>query len=289
MLKPITLKEFLAKYKTNDDCLNEIVAIKYPNGIKCKKCNKITNHYKLKSRKSYSCQFCGSQTAPLANTVFHKSSTDLLDWFYAIYLITQAKSGMSALHLQRILGNSYKTSWRMFHQIRKLMSDTNEDKLDGIVEVDETFVGGKTKNRKNKFGQGTQDKAVVMGMIKRGGKAYLKHIESTGKWALREQIEKYVSPTATVMTDDYKGYIQLKKMGYKHYAVNHSKYQYRKGEAYTQNAENVWSHLKRGIYGVYHSVSKRHLQKYVDEFAFRYNNRKSADMFNLVLSKIALS
>jgi len=285
VLNTFTLSDFLKKYKTNEDCLEEIKNIIYSNGVKCKICKKITPHYKIKSKKVYSCQNCGTQVSPLANTIFHKSSTDLLDWFYAIYLITQTRGGLPALELQRMLGCSYKTAWRMGHQIRKLMTDEEKGLLSGDVEVDETFVGGKGFNRiKVDFTE--RPKEVVMGMVERGGKLRAKHIETTGKWALREQIEKHIDPKARVFTDQFAGYHQLRKLGYSHYSVNHGKFQYRKGDAYTQNIENVWSHLKRGINGVYHHVSKKHLQAYVDEFTFRYNNRKSEDMFALVLNRV---
>ena len=288
MKNNFTLKDFLKKYKTNDDCREEIKQIVFPKGIKCKACKKVTPHYRIKSRKVYSCQNCGTQVSPLANTIFHKSSTELLDWFYAMYIFSQTRSGISALQLQRMLGCSYKTAWRMFHQIRKLMTDEEFGQLKGDVEVDETYIGGKTQNRNYKHSEGTKDKEVVMGMVERDGKLRAKHIEGTGKWALREQIEKHVSPKARVFTDQYAGYIQLKKLGYAHYSVNHAKLQYRRGDTHTQTIENVWSHLKRGIYGVYHSVSKKHLQAYVDEFTYRYNNRKSENMFALLLNRVVI-
>jgi transposase-like protein len=125
-------------------------------------------------------------------------------------------------------------------------------------------------------------------MVQRNGKAYLKHIPNTGKWTLLQQIQEHVDKTAKVMTDEYRGYWQLYKYGYFHKSVNHGKYQYRQGEAYTQNIENIWSHLKRGIYGVYRVVSKKYLQTYVDEYAFRYNHRNNQrKMFDALLRQVA--
>lgn len=173
----------------------------------------------------------------------------------------------------------------MLHQIRRLMTDEEKGYLEGDVEVDETFIGGKGYNRKYKPHFNEIPKEVVMGMVERGGKLRAKHIETTGKWALLEQIEKHVSLKARIITDEFAGYYQLKKLGYNHYSINH-KERFKTGDISTQNAENIWSHLKRGIYGVYHHVSKRHLQAYVDEFTFRYNNRKSEDMFALVLNRV---
>ncbi|MBI4225751.1 IS1595 family transposase [Candidatus Roizmanbacteria bacterium] len=282
-----TLSCFLKHYSTDDKCLAEIVRVKYPNGIKCKKCKEITSHFKIKGRKQYACQNCGTHVAPLSGTVFEKSTTPLTLWFYAMFLMIKTKSGVSAKQLERELGVTYKTAWRVFKQIRILMADQDLIPLDGDVEIDETFIGGKGINRmKTRFDD--KPKQVVMGMVKRNGKAYLKHIENTGKWALIEQINKYVSPNARVITDEYGGYFQLRKLGYNHYSVNH-KSNFKVGDIYTQNAENVWSHLKRGIFGVYRHVSAKHLQAYVNEFAFRYNNRKkNNEMFYILLKQVAL-
>lgn len=198
------------------------------------------------------------------------------------------RAGISAKQLQRELGVTYKTAWRMFKQIRTLMADTDIIPLDGTVEIDETYIGGKP--RLHEFGEGTKDKEVIMGMIKRDGKVILKHIENTGKWALIEQIDKYVSPKAGVITDQYAGYRQLRKRGWKHDYVNHNVTFVTKGDIHTQNAENVRSHLKRGIYGVYRRVSKKYLQAYADEYAFRYNKRKNeSQMFFTLMNQIALT
>ncbi len=236
----------------------------------------------------YACEFCGTHIAPLSGTVFEKSTTPLRLWFYAMFLMINTRSGISAKQLQRELGVTYKTAWRMFKQIRILMADTDISLLDGTVEIDETFIGGKGWNRRYVPHFNEKPKEVVMGMIKRNGKAYLKHIENTGKWALIEQIDKHVSPKARIVTDQYAGYIQLKKRGFRHDVVNHNVTYVTKGDIHTQNAENVWSILKRGIYGVYRHVSKKYLQAYVDEYAFRYNYRKSNEkMFDVLLSRIS--
>lgn len=202
--------------------------------------------------------------------------------------MTQTRAGISAKQLQRELGVTYKTAWRMFKQIRALMADGSGNPLDGIVEADETFVGG---NGKNKHGwqdtRSLESKQVLMGMVKRDGKVYIKHIPNTGKWTLLKQIKETVDPRAKIYTDDYHGYIGLKYLGYDHDSVNHSASEYVKGEVHTQNIENVWSHLKRGIFGVYRIVSAKYLQAYADEFAFRYNNRGSKiNMFYILLNQV---
>jgi transposase-like protein len=258
--------------------------------MQCTKCKRLSIFYPVTNRTSYVCKYCGYQIYPLAETIFEKTSTPLDLWFFAMYLMVTTRSGTSAKQLERMLGVTYKTAWRMFKQIRMLMADTEGGLLNGTVEIDETFMGGKGKNRKHIWIQGVEEKQkeVVMGMVQRNGKAYLKHVPNTGKWTLLQQIQEHVDKTAKVMTDEYRGYWQLYKYGYLHQAVNHGKYQYRQGDAYTQNIENIWSHLKRGIYGVYRVVSKKYLQTYVDEYAFRYNHRNNQGrMFKMLLRQVA--
>lgn len=241
----------------------------------------------------YSCEFCRNQVYPLAGTIFEKSTTSLKLWFYAMYIMTQTRSGTSAKQLERMLGVTYKTAWRMFKQIRMLMANTggiegNGELLDGEIEIDETFIGGKGKNRAFKPNYNEIPKQVVMGMLQRDGKVYLKHIPNTGKWTLLKQIKDNVSPKAKVYTDEWGGYIQLKYHNYNHQTVNHKSLQFVKGDIHTQNIENVWSILKRGVYGVYRVVSKKYLQAYIDEYAWRYNHREyNGLMFDMLLKQVA--
>ena len=288
MSDKFTLAQLLKEYSSDEKCLERIKNIRFPDGIICNKCLTITNHYKIKNRLQYACAHCGGHIAPLAGTIFEKSTTPLTAWFYAMFVMIKTRSGISAKQLERELGVTYKTAWRMFKQIRILMADLDLTPLDGTVEIDETFIGGKGMNRKFVPHFNEKPKEVVMGMIKRDGKAYLKHIKNTGKWSLIEQIDQYVSPKARVVTDQFAGYTQLRKRGYSHQVVNHSVTYVTNDDIHTQNAENLWSHLKRGIYGVYRHVSKKYLQAYVDEYAFRYNHRKSSNqMFNLLLSQVS--
>lgn len=290
MQDKFTLANFNKRFKTDEDCLEEIFNLRFPDGVSCITCKKLTKYYKLKGRQAYSCEFCRAQIYPLARTIFEKTTTPLKLWFHALFLMTQTRSGVSAKQLERMLGVTYKTAWRMWQQIRILMADTPDiSLLNGTVEIDETFIGGKGWNRRYIPHFNEKPKEVVMGMIKRDGKAYLKHIENTGKWALIEQIDKHVSPKARIVTDQYAGYTQLKKKGFRHDVVNHNLTYVTKGDIHTQNAENVWSILKRGIYGVYRHVSKKYLQAYVDEYAFRYNYREqSGQMFDILLNQTAL-
>lgn len=286
MTSKFGLKEFRKKYGTHEQCLEVLKQLRFPDPCKCPKCNIAQKFYPVTGRTSYACNNCGHHIYPLAGTIFEKSTTPLDLWFFAMYLMTQTRSGTSAKQLERMLGVTYKTAWRIFKQIRMLMAQIEGNLLDGIVEIDETFIGGKGSNRRFVPHFNEVPKEAVMGIIQRGGKAYLKHIPNTGKWTLLKQIKANVSPQARIVTDEWAGYIHLKRHGYTHNTVNHHK-TYVDGDIHTQNAENVWSQLKRGIYGVYRVVSKKYLQAYVDEYAWRYNNRKLAGrMFDRLLHQV---
>jgi transposase-like protein len=205
-----------------------------------------------------------------------------------MYLMAQTRSGTSAKQLERMLGVTYKTAWRMFKQIRLLMAQ-DQSLLTGIVEIDETYFGGKGVNRAYEW-RADRKKEIVMGMVQRKGTAYVKHIPNTGKWTLINQIKQNVDPKAHVMTDELASYKHLYDFGYyNHGVVNHSNKEYVRGHLFhTNNVEGLWSHLKRGVYGVYRNVSKKYLQAYVDEFVFRYNNRLvGGGMFDLLLKEVA--
>lgn len=279
------IRQFNKKFLNDKACLEYLKELTYPDSTKCPKCERESNFYKVNGRKAYACQFCGHHVYPTAGTIFDKSATPLKLWFYAMFIMSVTRSGVSAKQLERELGVTYKTAWRIFHSIRRLMNEPGGKKLKGIVEVDETFVGGKGKNRRRvSFETEEKKKEVVMGMVERKGKAYLKHVPNTGKWTLINQVRENVDPKARVMSDEYPAYISLPQYGYRHDSVDHKSTMV-DSDIHTQNIENVWSHLKRGIYGVYRHVSAKHLQAYADEYAFRYNYRDE-NMFDLLLKNV---
>lgn len=285
-MNKLSFKTFLRKYPHSDACLDEIFKKRYPQGVDCIKCKRITNYYKLTGRTAYSCEFCRTQIFPLAGTIFEKSTIDLRLWFYAMFLMIKTRSGVSAKQLERELGVAYKTAHRMFKQIRKLMDESGGDMLSGDVEVDETFVGGKGENRCFVWHGNEKEKQIIMGMLQRNGKAYLKHIPSVGKWELLKNIQEKIDIKSRVITDQWGGYMQLPKFGYVHDFVDHGK-TYVIGDIHTQNVESMWSTLKRGIYGVYRHVSKEYLQSYANEYAWRFNHRDMGDgMFDELLTQV---
>ncbi len=276
--------QFLKKYGSEKKCLDYLIKLKCPDGIYCKQCERVKKFTKIRTRTVYQCS-CGYQVSPLVGTIFEKSSTPLTYWFYAIFLMSNTRSGISAKQLQRELGVTYKTAWRMFKQIRILMQYTT-DKLKGTIEVDETYVGGKGWNRRYIPNFNEKPKEVVFGMVERNGNAKLLHLPGNGRRQLVEEIQKNIDKGSYIISDQYAAYNYVTKIGYTHDFVTHRKEYVSKKDpnVYTQNIESIWSHLKRGIFGVYRKTSKKYLQSYVNEFAFRYNYRNQ-NMFDILIKQ----
>lgn len=281
-----SIKDFEKQFPNDDACLEFLKNARYPQGIFCDNCQKITIHYRIANRKAYCCEFCGHTISPTAGTIFHKSDTPLRSWFHAIFLMASTKTGISAKQLQRELRVTYKTAWRIFNQVRKLMAE-DVNLLNGHVEVDETYIGGK---RQGKRGRGASGKAIVMGMVERNGKAITKVIPDAKSHTLLPMIEKRVAKEnkTIIYTDEFPSYNSVEKLGYGHEIVQHCAKQYVCGTAHTNTIEALWSTIKRGIDGVNHSVSPLYLQSYLDSYVYRYNHRKDeTPMFVLLLNRVA--
>lgn len=280
-----TIKDFNNDFPTDDACLDYIFEHRY-NGkdTECPECNK-KGFYRVKDRKCYACSWCGYQLHPLADTIFHKSSTSLKDWFFAIFLMSTSKNGVSAKEIERQLGVTYKTAWRMQRQIRKLMS-SDADPLQGTVEIDDSYVGGK---RRGKRGRGSENKSKVIGMVQRKGNLKAQVVPDLKKNTVEPIIKKNVDKDSTVYTDEFLSYKDLKKHGLDHDVIKHAIKEYVRGKVHTNTIEGFWSQMKRSINGTYHHVSPKHLQLYVDEFSFRYNHRKSeTPFFQLLLRQMPM-
>jgi len=287
-MKKHTLNKFLEEFSSDDVCLEWLKNYKYPNGIrcrnkKCKKYGKVTPHHRIRNAKCYSCGYCGNHIHPMANTILKKTTTPLKYWFYAVYIMSKTRCGISAKQLQRELGVTYKTAWRIFHKIREMLYQKPQKK-NGTVEVDETYVGGK---RRGKRGRGSENKTAVFGIVERKGKLVAQKIANVRSNTLIPLIKENVTPHAIIYTDEYPSYNPLDRLGYMHDIINHAKKVYVINDVHINNIEGFWSLFKRGINGVYHSVSKKHLQNYINEYVFRYNNRNNENaMFHLMMASV---
>jgi len=279
-----TTQDFDTEFPNDDACLEWIKSHRYPKGIECPKCQKITKHHKVKSRPCYECDYCGHQVYPTADTIFHKSTTPLRVWFEAIYRMASTRCGISAKQIEREFGVTYKTAWRMFKQIRELLSE-DIAKLNKEVEVDETYIGGV---RKGKRGRGAANKSIVIGATQRQGKVVARVSPDVKRSSLVPFITRNVDRDATLYTDEFPSYDTMSRIGYKHIRINHNARVYAIGKTHTNTIEGFWSLVKRGIDGVYHSVSPQYLQSYLNEYSFRYNHRKAENpMFKIFLSRIS--
>src|SRR5918912_1138890 len=249
-----TLQDFEKQFPDDDACLEWLKNYLYPNGIYCATCQKVTKHHKVASRRSYSCDYCGHHVHPTADTIYHKSPTPLRLWFYAIYLMASTRCGISAKQLERELGVTYKTAWRMFKQIRSMLAE-DCDPLTGKVEVDETYIGGKAKNmhksRREKIiqGRGAVGKVPVVGAVQREGRVIAKTADCVNADTLIPFVKEHVMPESTVFTDEHRGYGDVESSGYSHKRVHHTANVYVIGDAHTNTIEDFWSLVKSGIGG----------------------------------------
>lgn len=252
-----TIQHFNEQFPDNDSCLDWLKDARWPGGIvPCVKCGVDRKHHRVTGRPAYACDYCGSMVSPMAGTIFEKSSTALRIWFYAMYLMSATRCGISAKQLQRETGVTYKTAWRMFKQIRTLMSE--EVSLEGeAVEMDETYGGGRCRNAGRGRKLDGNNKTCVVGVVERTGKGRViaMPVTDASKKTLRGIAKGYILPGSTVFTDEWPGYHGLENVnGYQRRRINHSAGVYVMGDVHTNTIERFWGLVKRGIGGVYHSV-----------------------------------
>ena len=275
-------------YSNDNEAREALERLRWPNGARCVKCGSL-NVYKISSAPNsktrpglYRCRDCEQQFTVTVGTIFEDSHVALGKWLMAIHLMCASKKGMSAHQLHRMLGVTYKTAWFMAHRIRYAMTQEPlvgmlkhaGHRLRGIVEADETYVGGKPQNRHVGKRVPAPPKAIVLSLVERKGRVRSIHVADVTGETLRSAIRKNVASTAKLMTDGHAGY---KNTGHQHEAVDHQEGEYVRGDAHTNTVEGYFSILKRGIVGTYHHVSQAHLHRYLAEFDQRYNTRKIKD------------
>lgn len=275
-----SLMEFMRSFPDDAACLEWLWITRCaPDGkhaycTKCGTTREFRRYQTAQQRQSWSCLHCSHKMHPTAGTIFHKSSTSLHLWFYAMYLMASTRYGISAKQLERELGVTYKTAWRMFHLIRNEVMAQCDETLSGTVEMDETYVGGKRRTGKTgRPGEGDRTKTPVFGMVAREGKVVAMTVPNVQRATVMPHVIKRVLPASTVYTDEYAIYKTLPREGYEHDTVEHGAGVYVSGDVHTNTIEGFWSLVKRGISGTHHMVSAKHLQGYLNEYVWRYNNR----------------
>ena len=274
----MTLPDVNELYGTDERCRQLLERLRWPKGIECPRC-KDSHISKLKAYARYECAACEYQFTVTSGTIFHDSHLPLTKWFLAVLLLVEAKKGMSALQLKRTLGCGYKTAWYLFHRIRAAMKETDRPMLDGTVEVDETWVGG-TK-RGAGAGENKRRKEIVIAIRQRGGDVRYFHAQDVKAGTLYKFIHDNVSEDVDVIvTDDFPAYPgAMGSLKDRHKSINHSAGVYVMGDVHTNTVESAFSLLKRGIVGTWHKISAKHLAAYLSEMEFRFNRRKSPDLF----------
>ncbi len=288
-----SFKAFQTEFPDDGACLDRIMLVKFGgNEFSCPGCGANSKFSRITKRRAYACQHCGHHVYPCVGTPFEKSRTPLTAWFFAMYLMTSTRHGVAAKELERQIGCTYKTAWRMAHELRKLMAQSdNHGPLSGHVEIDETLIGGKKKNPTGRRGPNLENKTVVFGMLERdGGLVRAGPVKDAKQTTLEPIIRSNVIRGSRISTDEHGAYADLRSSGYKHHTVTHSRKEYVRGDTHVNGIEGYWSHLKRSIRGTNIGVSEKHLWKYVSEFSFRYNLRKAppSAMFHCLLTSLSL-
>src|ERR1700693_4699180 len=292
---------------TEEQCLAFLESIRWPEGVRCIECDhdKVSKfvakgRFRVKSngdearspdRHLYQCLKCGHQFTAVVGTIFNDSHLPLRKWMHAVAIMCNAKKGVSARQLWRDLGVSYKTAWYLAHRIREAMAlgNFNEQKMTGTVEADETYVGGKFDKRRQRA---KWDKEAVFGIVEREtGRIHAKHLPGRNKvnsWTINKEIDATVDQSAHVMTDESRLYANLSRRGFKHDIVIHSDKEWIRGDCHTQTIDSFWGLLKRGVIGTFHQISIKHLDRYITEFSFRWNNRENQELFGITVAALVL-
>ncbi len=290
MKQEMNLNTLVERFHSEDNCRKYLAALRWPKGITCPRCGS-TSVSDIYTRNQLDCNSCRYRFSVTSGTIFHDSHLPLWKWFATTYLMIESKKGISANQIKRTLGVSYKTAWYLCHRIRAAMTELRPEPLKGTVEADETLVGGKRLRRKSNY---RNNKAMVMGVIERGGKVRLEMADVKHKDLSREMahafLRRHTLPELErLVTDEHWAYRGFADKDTRHEMVNHGDKEWVRGDVHTNTVENVWSLLQRSIIGSYHKLSFKHLDAYLDELEWRFNNRKNPFLFRETLRKLISS
>ncbi len=275
----------IERFQTETDCREFLEALRWPDGVACLRCGSVSISF-ISTRSVYECNACQYQFTVTTATIMHDSHLPLRKWFMALYLIVDSKKSVSARQMGRMLNVAFRTAWYLNHRIREALATENA-LLKGIIELDETYVGGKVRGKGKGF---IDNKTMVKGAVTRGGEVRLESGKSATKAEIHDFIIRNVAPDAeAIYTDDHPSYGDLSDGDTKHESVNHSQEEWVRGDVHTNTVEGVWALFKRGVTGSYHRVSRKHLDLYLQEFQFRFNNRRNPYIFRDALRELLTS
>jgi transposase-like protein len=279
----MNLVKLIEHFGSEDKCRSYLIDLRWPTGVQCPRCA-CKSVSRIEERGQFDCNACRYQFSVTSGTIFHDTHLPLWKWFLASYLMIESRKGISANQIKRTLGISYKTAWYLCHRIRNAMREIRMDQLKGVVEVDETYIGGKVRG----MGRGYKgNKAIAIVAVQREGKIRLQCINAADKETLHAFIKDNTDPTCeAIYTDEWPAYLGIADEDTRHETVCHSAEEWVRGDVHTNGAENIWSLLKRAIIGAYHKVSIKHLDAYLDELEHRFNNRNNEFLFRDTLKKL---
>ncbi|MFN0152803.1 MAG: IS1595 family transposase [Gaiella sp.] len=281
-VQEMNLPELIERFGSEDKCHAYLEELRWPDGVECPRCES-TSISRIVKRRQYDCDGCRYQFSVRVGTIFQDSKLPLWKWFLAVYMMGESKKSVSANQLKRMLNVSYKTAWYLCHRIRHAMQDEGASYLTGIVEADETYVGGKLggfNDRKESARHRRDNKTVVLGAIQRGGEVRLRVAPDASSASIKGFLADVVAPDAdAIYTDSHRSYRGIADGDTRHEYVDHSADEWVRGDVHTNTVESVWSLFDRSVIGAYHKLSKKHLPRYLDECAFRFNNRGNAYLF----------
>ena len=282
-MRDVNLMTLMDQFNCDTKCRDTLEAIRWPTGVACLRCGD-TDVTEIASRNQFRCTSCKYRFSVTAGTIMHRSHLPLRKWFVAICLMCQSKKGVSANQLKRMLGVQYKTAWHLCHRIREAMGNDplSGPTLVGVVEMDQTMIGGKAKGENWR-----ENKTWVAGAIERGGRVRIERIPNIRKGTIHDFVKRNISDEAdAIYTDELRSHVGLETDTRKHESVNHSAEEWVVGDVHTNSVEGVWSLFKRSIVGSFHKMSVKHMDRYLEELEWRFNNRDNPYIFRDALRRI---